>query len=169
MGKTKCLVAFYSRTGTTKKVASAISKTLKCDMEEIVDTKNRSGVLGYLGAGRDAAMKKLTEIEKTKHNPALYKLIIIGTPVWAHTMSSAVRTYITKNRERLKGIGVAFFCTSYGTGSKNTFADMEKLCGKPSIGVLELTTKEVQHEEFIRKVKDFVGRIKTSRKATSPY
>lgn len=167
MGKTKCLVAFYSRTGTTRKVASAISKTLKCDMEEIVDTKNRSGVLGYLGAGRDAAMKKLTEIEKTKHNPALYKLVIIGTPVWAQTMSSPIRTYITKNREHFKGAKMAFFCTMYGTGSKNTFADMEELCGKTPIGVLELTTKEVQNEEFVNKVNGVVGKI-ASRKAASP-
>lgn len=169
MEKPKCLVAFYSRTGTTRKVANAISKTLKkCDVEEIFDRKNRSGMLGYLGAGRDAALKRLTMIKETKNDPARYKLIIIGTPVWAHTMSSAVRTYITKNRERLKGIRMAFFCTSYGAGSKSAFADMEKLCGKPPIDVLELTTKEVQNEEFIHKVKDFVGKI-TSRKAASPY
>ncbi len=169
MEKPKCLVAFYSRTGTTRKVANAISKTLKnCDVEDILDRKNRSGVLGFLMAGRDATMKTLTEIDETKHNPAPYKLIIIGTPVWANTMSSAVRAYITKNKARFKGAKkVAFFCTKGSGEGKTTFADMEELCGKTPIGVLELTAREVQNEEFIHKVKDFVGKI-ASRKAASP-
>lgn len=168
MGKTKCLVAFYSRTGTTRKVANAISKKLKnCDVEDILDRKNRNGVLGFLMAGRDATMKNLTEIEKTKHNPALYKLIIIGTPVWANTMSSAVRTYIIKNRGHFKGAKMAFFCTRGSIGSESVFADMEELCGKTPIGLLELTTREVQNEEFINKVNGFVGKI-ASRKAASP-
>lgn len=32
----KILVVFYSQDGTTRKVATAISEVLKCDMEEIM-------------------------------------------------------------------------------------------------------------------------------------
>ncbi|MDY6965570.1 MAG: hypothetical protein SVM80_06305 [Halobacteriota archaeon] len=39
----KSHLVYYSRTGTTKKVADAISDIINCDIEEIVDTKDRSG------------------------------------------------------------------------------------------------------------------------------
>ena len=38
----KSLVVFYSRTGTTKRVAESISNLLKCDVEEVIDTKSRN-------------------------------------------------------------------------------------------------------------------------------
>lgn len=77
----KTLVAYYSRTGTTRRVGEAISELLKCDIENIVDKKSRAGVLGYLAAGRDATMKRLTEIESPKFDPATYDLVVVGTPI----------------------------------------------------------------------------------------
>lgn len=47
------LVVFYSRTGNTKKVAEALARELKCDTDEILETKSRKGILGYIFAGRD--------------------------------------------------------------------------------------------------------------------
>ena len=41
----KTLVLYYSRTGTTKKLATFIGDVLGADVEEIIDTKNRSGVM----------------------------------------------------------------------------------------------------------------------------
>ena len=70
----KPLVVFYSRTGTTKKVAETISSILKCDVEEVFDTKNRAGVLGWLRSGRDAGSKKLTAIDKAKKIQTLHRI-----------------------------------------------------------------------------------------------
>ncbi|MBE3088681.1 MAG: flavodoxin family protein, partial [Actinobacteria bacterium] len=42
------LVVYYSRTGTTRKVAEYITKQLGADMEEIIDMKKRSGIWGFL-------------------------------------------------------------------------------------------------------------------------
>ncbi len=105
----KILVAYYSRTGTTRKVAEAIAGILKCDIEEVIDKKSRSGALGWLKSGRDAGSKKLTTIEETKNDPGLYDVVAIGTPVWNGTMSTPIRTYIVQHRESFKK--VAFFCT----------------------------------------------------------
>lgn len=62
----KALVAFYSRTGNTKKLAEEISKILEADIEEIRDKKDRSGAIGWLFAGKDATSKETTELEKTE-------------------------------------------------------------------------------------------------------
>ena len=105
----KSLVMFYSRTGTTKQIGEALAQLLECDSEELVDTKKRSGPLGFVSAGRDAQTKKLTTLADIKDDPALYDLVILGTPVWGGTLSSAIRTYISANRSKFKR--VAFFCT----------------------------------------------------------
>jgi len=107
----KSLVVFYSRTGTTREVVEAISGLLQCDLEEVLDTKNRAGILGYLRSGSDAFLKRLAAIKETRTDPALYDIVIIGTPIWAYVMSSPIRTYLSRNKNRFKQ--VAFFCTRW--------------------------------------------------------
>ena len=153
----KTLIAFYSRTGTTRKVAEEIAGQLKCKSEEIIDTKNRSSVLGYIKAGKDATLKRLTLIQKTKNQPENYELIIIGTPVWAHNMAPAVRAYIMQNKDKFRK--TAFFCTMGGTGADSTFREMEKISAKPA-ATLVLTAKEVVAGKFADKVKVFVNKLK---------
>ena len=150
----KTLVAYYSRTGTTRKVAQSIADSLKCDVEEIVDKKDRNGPVGYVIGGRDAMKKSLTEIE-TKKDPAEHGLVVIGTPVWAWTMCHAIRTYLTK----FKFKKVAFFCTMGGSGAENAFKDMEELCRKKPAAVLELKTKEVNNGDYSKKIDDFVKKL----------
>jgi len=154
----KSLVVFYSRTGPTKRVAEVIADTLKCDVEEIIDTKNRKGLFGYLRSGSDAIRKRLTNIKEIKYNPADYDLIVLGTPNWGGIFTPAIRTYVTQNQDKIKK--VAFFITCGGSGLEKIFAELEKLCGKPSIATLGLTAKEVKQDQFIDKVKDFVTKIK---------
>ena len=152
----KTLVVYYSRTGTTRKVAESISKELKCDIEEVYDLKNRDGVVGYLSAGKDATLKKLTEIKDVKNDPSKYDLVIMGTPIWSWTMSSAIRTYLTVNKNNFKN--VAFFCTMNGSKGK-TFEHMREICGKEPKALLGLTTKEVKGN-YLFKVKEFVDKLK---------
>ncbi|MDP3065447.1 MAG: flavodoxin [Methanobacteriaceae archaeon] len=108
----KTLVVFYSRTGNTRRVAEEIQNSLDCDIEEIIDTKKRSGPLGYMKSGRDASSGKLTVLKDITHDPASYDLLIIGTPLWAWHVSTPARTYIHQNHTKFSK--VAFFCTAGG-------------------------------------------------------
>lgn len=153
----KSLVVYYSRTGVTKKVAEQIAKNLKSDIEEIIDTKDRSGPVGYLIAGRDAATKKLTKIQPIKNNPSEYDIIFIGTPVWVGNMSTAIRTYIHENKDKFKK--VVFFCTQGGAGAEKTFNHMQELCNKTPISTLTLLTKEISNNAYTEKVKKFTNKI----------
>ena len=93
----KTLVAFYSRTGNTKKVGHEISKHTKADIDEIIDKKDRSGIIGWLGGGRDTFFKKKTDID-FKKRPEEYDLVIIGTPIWVATATPAVKRYLKDNK-----------------------------------------------------------------------
>ena len=155
----KALIVFYSRTGTTRKVAESISKALSCDLEEVFDTKNRAGPLSFITAGRDAAQKRLTVIRDPKMDPRVYDIIVIGTPVWAGTVSSPIRTYITQKREYFKR--VAFFCTVGGTGTDKTLETMKDLCGKDPVASLWITTKQTKSEQYLKKTDEFVDKIRS--------
>ena len=153
----KTLVVFYSRTGTTKKVAEAIAQKTGADLEEIKDTVDRNGAMGYLRSGRDAMKKKLTKLEPLLKNPADYDLVVIGTPIWGWNVSAPVRTFITERKDKFKK--VAFFCTMGGSGDKNAFSEMEKIIGKKPVATLALTTKEVVSGNISEKIDGFTKSI----------
>lgn len=148
----KALVVFYSRTGTTKKVAAAIADFLKADLEELIDQKKRSGIIGWLRAGRGAIKKELTDLGPLSKDPGAYDLVIIGTPVWAGTMSIAVRTFISQNKAGIKK--AAFFCTCGGK-AKNTFQEMEDLLGKKVGFLLVCRAKNVKKGIYLDGVAAF--------------
>lgn len=142
----------------TKKIAQKISKILKTDVEEIIDTKDRGGAIGYIKAGRDATLKKLTKIKLIKKNPDKYDLVIIGTPVWAWTISSAIRTYIQENKNKFKK--VAFFCTMGGSGDKQSFKIMGELCNKKPIKTFSITTTDALKDNCDKKLENFCKYLK---------
>ncbi len=154
----KTLVIFYSRTGTTKKVGEALAIKLGADMEEIKDTVNRSGAKGYLLSGRDAMRKMLTKLESQNKNASDYDLVVIGTPIWAWSMSTPIRTYITEHKNDFKN--VAFFCTMGGSGDEGTFSEMTEIIGKKPISTLALKTIQVVKNEFSQELEMFSDSVK---------
>jgi menaquinone-dependent protoporphyrinogen IX oxidase len=124
----RILVVYFSRTGTTRSVAAALSKILACDLEEIFESKSRLGFLGYWRSIFEARGQQGSQILPIRKNPSDYDLAIIGTPVWAWSLSSPVRAYLTQNASRLKD--VAFFCTMGSAGGTATFAQMSAIINK---------------------------------------
>jgi len=88
-------------------------------MEEIFDTKNRKGIAGFLSAGTDANLRRLSVLQEIKKNPSSYDLIIIGTPVWSSNISTPVRTYISLYKKDFKN--VVFFCNRLGSDAIRIF------------------------------------------------
>jgi len=158
----KLLVVFYSRTGNTRKVAIEIMKNLKAEIDEIIDKTNRSGAEGWIFGGGDATLKKSTQIDYKK-DPKKYDLVIIGTPIWAFTLTPAVRTYLIENKVRFNKL--AFFSTSAGAGIKRTFKEMGKLSKKPLM-TLAIKSKawsvtlHLDKDNNLEKIKDFCNKIK---------
>jgi len=158
----KNLVVYYSRTGNTKKVAEEISKIIKADIDEVSENKNRKGIIGWLGAGKDAMSKKETKIS-FKINPDKYDLILIGTPIWGFTVVPAIRTYLLHNKDKLKK--VAFFSTSGGSPIDKVAIEMEKISKKP-IATLGLTTSskiDLSKDNNLEKIKAFCEKIKSNK------
>ena len=140
MSASRTLVVFYSRSGTTRRIAQALSGALKCDLEEITEPRPRTGFLGYLRSLLEARRKLPSIIAPKKHDVSSYDLVVIGTPVWAWSLSSPVRAYLTATASQLPE--VAFFCTLGARGSESAFAQMAAIVGKKPRAVCAITQRE---------------------------
>jgi len=150
----KSLVAYYSRTGSTKTVAEAIANALNADVEPITaDTEGKS--MGRLAM--QAMFNARAKIGQTSKDASLYDIVVVGTPVWASKMSTPVRTYLADNKSKFKS--VAFFCTYGGRGSEKTLKGMESFCGKTAVGRLDILEKDVKSGEYVEKVKRFATEL----------
>jgi flavodoxin len=157
MSEAKVLVVYFSRTGTTRLLASAVAEMLSADLEAICDCSNRQGVGGYLRSLIDSFRKRPVEIVPAGRDVAKYHLVVIGTPVWASSVSAPVRSYLTENRARLPR--VAFFCSCGGRGADKALREMSALAGKPAVAECKVTACEARHGAHAA-LAGFVGAVK---------
>ncbi len=161
----RILVAYYTRTGHTKKAAEAVAEALRAVpyevvLEEIVEKKSRDGALGWIGARKDATFKREAEIEPVAADVGSFDLVIAGTPVWAWTVTPPVRTFLVSHADGIRQ--VAFFCTVSGPGATRAFEEMEEavdLTALATVALLERHVKKDDEYEFLGKVEEFVGDV----------
>lgn len=153
----KTLIIYYSRTGTTKKLAEKLAAVLGADLEGIKDPTDRSGLKGYMNSGREAAFKKLALIDPITHNLKDYDLVLVGTPVWAFTISSPVRAFLENYKSEFKSW--ALFATQGGEGEQKTLLGAEKVVGFPAKAFLHLLTKQVLNEDCATQIEEFKGKL----------
>ena len=153
----KTLIVFYSRTGFTKKLALALAAKLQADTEELVDNTSRKGIMGWLKGGRDAVKKFMTVISPAQKDPALYDLVVLGSPVWAGTMAPALRTYLTQQKSKVKKYGC--FCTMGGSGDQGLFSHAEGILGQKPAATLTVRTKQVAANGFAAELDKFVEQV----------
>ena len=153
----KCLVVYYSLGGNTKAIAEQIASQCNADIEQIRDVDQRSGIWAMISSGREAMFNRPTRIQPSKTDPGQYDLVILGTPVWAWTMSSPMRAYLNQHAGRFKQ--VAFFCTEGGSGGERTFRNMSTLVNKPPLTTLELTEADLKRPAEENGLQAFIGTI----------
>ena len=156
----KSLVVYYTRGGNTRFVAETIAAEIGADLEEVVDLKKRSGILGYLRGGRDASQGRETEISPTVKSPTAYELIILGSPIWAGKPAPAINTYINKND--LSGKKVAVFFSQGGkkiTGFEEAKALMSnsECIGELSV-IQPLRNKEESEKQIVDWCKTLIAK-----------
>jgi flavodoxin len=149
----KPLIIYYSRTGNTRTIAKTLQHHIKGDIEEILDTKKRSGPLGWIRSGRQAIAKKTTTIKDITHDLNAYDCIIIGTPVWAGTISTPVRTFLEEYKEKLSTI--AFFTTSGGGNTERSFEEMQRILEKQPLARLSIREEQLSKQTYDENVKTF--------------
>ena len=141
----KSLVAYYSRTNITKKLAENIANEIDADIDEITPKVNYQGKMGYARGGKHAIQEKIVDLEGLKFDPSEYDMVYVGGPIWAGKAANPVISYLKQNEGKFNN--VKFFLTAGGSGFEGGFSQMEKYSKKPQ-KTFALTTKEVKKDDY---------------------
>jgi flavodoxins len=125
----KKLVAFFSASGITKKVAGMIAEEAKADLFEIepkvpytradldwMDKKSRSSV-------EMSDKKYRPEIMKKEIDMASYDEILLGFPIWWYVVPTIINTFL--EAYNFSGKKIVLFATSGGSGFGNTVKELQ--------------------------------------------
>ena len=156
MNNKKFLIAYYSYSGNTKRVAEKIQQLTNGDTFEIVPKKaypnNYNDVVNL---AKDEKQKDIKPELTDNGNVKDYDIIFLGTPVWWYTMASPVKTFISNND--FSGKTIVPFCTHGGGGASSTYIDMQKLAkgAKVTEGYTsyENSAKDSEIADWINKLK----------------
>ena len=133
----KVLVAYFSASGVTAKVADRLSKATGADLFEIkpaepytsadldwTNKKSRSSVEMADKSSRPAIANKVADMSK-------YDVIFVGFPIWWYREPSIIDTFMESYD--FSGKQVVPFATSGGSGMGNSGSIMQKLAPKAKV------------------------------------
>lgn len=152
------LVAYYSLSGTTRTLATALAKELGADVEEIRSDRYAPDVWGSIRAGYDSWLGNLPPIEPLVHLPSRYALVVLGGPVWAFHPATPVRAFLRQEGSRLRNL--AFFLTHGGSAAGRTLREMARLAGRSPIATLVVREADVKAGSFGSAVSSFATALR---------
>lgn len=128
----KTLVAYFSASGTTAKLAKTLAKAVEADLHEIKpkkpyttadlnwqDKKSRSSIEMDDKTFRPAVANKV-------ENMAQYDAIFVGFPIWWYVAPTIINTFL--EQYDLAGKKIIPFATSGGSGMGNTNQELAASC-----------------------------------------
>ncbi|MGE5708511.1 MAG: flavodoxin family protein [Bacteroidota bacterium] len=138
----KTLVLFYSFSGTTRRWAEAIARTLGADLEEIrtvvpLETKEDLERMQREG--------KPFSVLPPEKDPKDYDRIVLGSPVWAFGLAFPFRTFLKEHR--FQGKQVAFFLSFQAFPGLAGFALKRLLKGNTLMGRRSFKQKETTESQ----------------------
>ena len=154
----KRLVAYFSASGTTKKVAEIIADCAKADLYEItpkvsytkadldwMDKKSRSSV-------EMSDKKYRPEIMKKEIDMSSYDEILLGFPIWWYVAPTIINTFL--EAYDFSGKKIVLFATSGGSGFGNTVKELQ-----PSAPEAVITEGSLLNRGTKQKVSEWVNSL----------
>lgn len=128
----KKLVAYFSASGVTAKVAKTLASAIDADLHEILPVQK------YTSADLDWTNKKSrssVEMNNKSFRPAIanqvenmeqYDVIYVGFPIWWYVAPTIINTFLESYN--LEGKVIVPFATSGSSGMGGTNADLKDSC-----------------------------------------
>ena len=120
------LIAYYSRSGNTAKVAEYIADVLPADLFEIKEKDKYPSDYGDLTkrAKKEIADGYKPALENDLPSVDKYDVIFIGSPCWWGTYTPPVASFLAKHN--FDGKKIVFFMTHGGSGLGHSLSDFKK-------------------------------------------
>ena len=155
------LCMFYSRTGNTEETMKEIAAALEAELVEITDDVDRSGLRGFLRSGKEAMRRSTHPLEKfqTEKNLEDYRLVILGSPVWAGRCSSPIRALLKRRGLEMKRVAYVLTRTSE-RHYEEIYDQMDQYTAQKHVLAVSLRPKSVGYafwrDKFIQDVKRYL-------------
>ncbi|MCI9121337.1 MAG: hypothetical protein HFG00_07425 [Oscillibacter sp.] len=154
------LCIYYSRSGRTRTAMEEVAQVLGAELVELRDGVDRSGWGGWLRCGLDAMRRSVPPVKFQSKFPLTdYRLVILGTPVWAGRCSSLARGFLKQHGKELRN---ASYLLTRGSEDKNeeVFEQMDRYtpCGHRTAVSLRPGSVgyEFWRDEFLRQTQEFL-------------
>ncbi len=158
----RTLIIYYSRSGTTRKLAEALATELSADIEEIRCDRYRPGGFRYLRAGYDSVRGNLPPIDMPQKSGSDYDLILIGAPVWTSYPATPVRAFLAN----MPGLParIAVFLTHGGHSPPEKAVEMlAALLPRQAEATLHLSSGDVNGDALSGAVHSFAETLTNRR------
>lgn len=128
----KVLVAYFSASGTTAKLAKNLAQAIQADLHEIQpETPYTSGDLNWM----DKKSRSSVEMKDKAFRPAIanrvdgmeeYDKVFVAFPIWWYVAPTIINTFL--EQYDLKGKTIIPLATSGGSGMGNTNRELAPSC-----------------------------------------
>jgi flavodoxin len=154
----KTLIAYYSRTGNTRRAAEALGRRMGADVVEIPCPKYDGGAKGLARAGHDSVHSEAPEIGDLPADPGDYDRVVLGGPVWVWGAAPPLRSAIRE--VELAGLPVALFVTYAGGPHGRPVRQLEDEMGRKAIATAAFSAAELSDEDTLNgAIGDFAAKI----------
>ncbi|MDE6024896.1 MAG: Ig-like domain-containing protein [Lachnospiraceae bacterium] len=157
----KVLIAYFSRSGNSKKVAKYIQKQIGGDMVQI---KTKMAYPSNYGKCAQQAQKELEDDIRPKittkvKNFDKYDEVVIGYPIWWGMAPRAVCTFV--EQYNWEGKTLITYCTSSSSGVGGSAAEIRKLCkGAKRTKAFSAYDGEILNSNLKKKINKWLKNIK---------
>ena len=155
----KKLVAYFSASGTTARVAKELAEAAKADIYEIrPETAYTNNDLDW----RDKSSRSSVEMAYKKSRPKLadknakiadYDVIFIGFPIWWYVAPHIINSFLESYD--FTGQKVVIFATSGGSGFGNTVKELQPSAPKANIIEGKLFNGKIDKAELAKWAEKF--------------
>lgn len=156
------LCIYYSRTGHTKQAMEEIASALDAELVELTDGVERGGWKGALRCGMDAMRKSTDPISPygTERPLSEYRLVILGTPVWAGRCSSVIRGFLKERGDQIQTAAYVLTRSSEGR-FQEVYDQLDRYVPCGHCAAVSLRADSVGYrfwqEEFLRQIREHLS------------
>lgn len=136
------LVSYYSRSGTTERLARRLAAKLAADLDAVRPTEDYGGAGGYLKAIWRSLSGRAPPVQHQR-SPAGYAMVLIASPVWAGRLSAPMRGYLATCGDRIASVG-GFWVSGSGQSYPAVGAEIERLTGQRLRAAAHFSEREVR-------------------------
>ena len=165
----KILIAYYSYTGHSREIVTALTGNLTADVLEIkaaqenVDYnannyKAGSDLINAINAnpGKTSSYPGIKAVDKKAED---YDTIIIVTPLWHSRMAAITQTYLFQEGAKMKGKNIVLVVSSHSSGISGVESDAKRLIPDGKFYSSSLWINNANHSKRVDLVKEWLKSI----------